>query len=883
MRPIRHLSSQLRSRFKDHPAQGLVEFALALPILLLLVFGVIEFGRILQAWLALENGARFGVRYAITGSYDPGYCDEAGQALGLYTEDLNSDTNVDCVITPAGTATEEQKKAAEEKSNALQDWARLASIRDAALAGATGIAWDQTVSGDYLGYLDHAYETSALETTNRGSPNAAGYFGISICSNRFKAPSGDAPYGSAFMFNPNPFYLEPYPASSKEDYRYPIYCQQAQLNSSGQVTSNMVRYVDDAGGPGDRVRVVLTYRHRLITPFLSSWWPTLRLSTEREGLVEKFRVSRVTGLAGAIAFAPTWTYTAPPPTETSTPTQTPTRATCEGTGTILREWWEGVDGSSISNLTNHLDYIEDYPTGYNFPTSFDAPHNWKDNYGTRMRGYVCPPYTGTYTFYIASDDQSELYLSPNTDPDNKSRIAWVKSYTSYTEWGKYPEQKSVSINLVGGQFYYIEALQKEGGGGDSLSVAWTGFQVSPDDNTPTIIEGQYLKPYTRVDKPTRTPTPIPPPSCDQLENLTLSSGSQEAVTFQYITSGGYLLESQLRNNSPYNVQLYKADMSYNGAYHNEIQSPDPDRSFDLYLWDSNTTIYNPPNTTALSYGHTFPNPKVMNPGTSGWFKFTYDKNIFNFWATPAVPHPSGDGDPWGGSSQSYNFYWSSDFNGHLYYNIIPPATSPTVSCVMDLTGKTGPRIMPTFSQTSKTFTLRAVVEGNQGLSGNDNNVREVRFFVYNSAGQLVHWSKDTSKPYCIFGGSSSCTTREINVKYWSYGSKNSPYMITNDTYRFVILAENNDSSNRYKSAIIEETFNVRANTPTASRTARPTNTNTPVTPTTKPTNTKSPTPKTPTKTPTKSNTPRPATATNTSAPTSTPTKCQTPIELGGCR
>ncbi len=47
----------------------------------LLIFGMIEFGRLLQAWLALENGARFAVRFAVTGSYDPQYCEEAGNAL----------------------------------------------------------------------------------------------------------------------------------------------------------------------------------------------------------------------------------------------------------------------------------------------------------------------------------------------------------------------------------------------------------------------------------------------------------------------------------------------------------------------------------------------------------------------------------------------------------------------------------------------------------------------------------------------------------------------------------------------------------------------------------------------------------------------------------
>jgi len=65
-----------------------------------------------------------------------------------------------------------------------------------------------------------------------------------------------------------------------------------------------LRAVDDAGGPGDRVRVTLTYRHNLITPFLSTWWPTLRLTAMREGIVEKFRTSRVTGLTGGMAFLP---------------------------------------------------------------------------------------------------------------------------------------------------------------------------------------------------------------------------------------------------------------------------------------------------------------------------------------------------------------------------------------------------------------------------------------------------------------------------------------------------------------------------------------------------------------------------------------------------
>ena len=47
--------------------QTLVEFALVLPVLMLLVFGMLEFGRVLSTWLIVHNGAREGARYAAVG------------------------------------------------------------------------------------------------------------------------------------------------------------------------------------------------------------------------------------------------------------------------------------------------------------------------------------------------------------------------------------------------------------------------------------------------------------------------------------------------------------------------------------------------------------------------------------------------------------------------------------------------------------------------------------------------------------------------------------------------------------------------------------------------------------------------------------------------
>jgi hypothetical protein len=55
-------------------AQAMVEFALIIPILLLLLVGLLEFGRLFYAWLIVENSTRFGLRYATAGTFDQFYC-----------------------------------------------------------------------------------------------------------------------------------------------------------------------------------------------------------------------------------------------------------------------------------------------------------------------------------------------------------------------------------------------------------------------------------------------------------------------------------------------------------------------------------------------------------------------------------------------------------------------------------------------------------------------------------------------------------------------------------------------------------------------------------------------------------------------------------------
>jgi hypothetical protein len=551
MKTIRIHFNNFSSRLKHASAQSMVEFALALPVILMLVFGIIEFGRMMQAYLALENGARFGVRYAITGSFDTNYCQAAAEALELadpakYAGLSAADADHNCDLPDSLDPLDQEKEAA------LQDWARLPSIRDAALQGATGISWveDSNVSGDYLNLLKNASAT--LSTDDRGNPSIPGYFSITTCSDRSTLS------GTFFAINQNPYYYPSVPPN-QDDYRYPEYCSEIE-NIGSAVSKN----IDDAGGPGNRVRVVLTYRHNLITPLLSNWWPSIRLTSQREGLVEQYRTSRVTGLSGGIAYAATWTHT---PTNTSTPSNTPTpsdtptstatdtptntatatststktatstatavAATCSDAGTVLRQKFSNITGGAVTDLTSHKNYpfspdFSDNLSSFEIEVHSGAP----EYFGTRMRAYLCAPYTGDYTFYIASDDGGALYLSPDQSPATKVLIASVGSWTSSRQWTKLTSQKSGIVHLVAGGQYYIEALMKENTGGDNLAVGWTLPVYIPSI---TVIDGKYLipldpEPTTPTATYTKTATPNYAKTTQKAQTLTATAKTAAAYT-----------------------------------------------------------------------------------------------------------------------------------------------------------------------------------------------------------------------------------------------------------------------------------------------------------------------------------------------------------------
>jgi len=119
------------------------------------------------------------------------------------------------------------------------------------------------------------------------------------------------------------------------------------------------------------------------------------------------------------------------------------------------------------------------PSGADVEMNFEAPTNWGAFHLTRMAGFLHPPATGDYTFWVASDNSSELWLSTDEDPKNVRMIASVGAgnWVNPHEWSRYPSQRSDPIHLEAGRAYYVEAFTEQVELDEHLAVAWAGPEL----------------------------------------------------------------------------------------------------------------------------------------------------------------------------------------------------------------------------------------------------------------------------------------------------------------------------------------------------------------------------------------------------------------------
>jgi hypothetical protein len=161
-------------------------------------------------------------------------------------------------------------------------------------------------------------------------------------------------------------------------------------------------------------------------------------------------------------------------------------------GSILREYW-----TNIADLEAPLESNPDYPdrpSGREHLTRFEVPSNGDVNFGDRIYGYLHPPKTGSYAFFITDDNAGSMFLSRDENPDHKTVIG----YSEGEGPGKWATTSLQSLTLEAGHLYYIEAVRKAGKGQNHLAVAW---QIPGGQRE--IISGEFLSPFKSSERKKR--------------------------------------------------------------------------------------------------------------------------------------------------------------------------------------------------------------------------------------------------------------------------------------------------------------------------------------------------------------------------------------------
>ena len=174
--------------------------------------------------------------------------------------------------------------------------------------------------------------------------------------------------------------------------------------------------------------------------------------------------------------------------------------TVPGLGTAIMERWENITGTDLNALKSDPRF-PDNPDASETVDKFLWDGDDIDDYGARIEAWLYVPVTGDYTFWLATDDGGELWLSTDDDSSGIELIARISGYSDLEEWTKFASQKSAPVPLVAGERYYIAALWKEGGGIDHCHVAWEG----PGIPTRTTIPGNNLSPFEPVNAYGATP------------------------------------------------------------------------------------------------------------------------------------------------------------------------------------------------------------------------------------------------------------------------------------------------------------------------------------------------------------------------------------------
>jgi hypothetical protein len=182
-------------------------------------------------------------------------------------------------------------------------------------------------------------------------------------------------------------------------------------------------------------------------------------------------------------------------------------------GYVWVDWWSNTTSKlAVENYTAtapHFSYVA---------PKFAGPM-WSsfDNFVNKVSALFVAPATSNYVFYVSSDDDSDLFLSTDSNAVNKRLIAQETGWSGAFSWnsagggGSAVSQKrsdswspdgaggaapySAGIPLIGGQQYWLEGVHHEGAYGDHFAATFDYLYFSPTDGDDTKFAGDLIGTY----------------------------------------------------------------------------------------------------------------------------------------------------------------------------------------------------------------------------------------------------------------------------------------------------------------------------------------------------------------------------------------------------
>ena len=170
-------------------------------------------------------------------------------------------------------------------------------------------------------------------------------------------------------------------------------------------------------------------------------------------------------------------------------------------GVLKFSFWGKINGTPVDNLYQDPrwpaspDYIK---AVFAFNSRDALPNDANDNYGASMEGYLTPTESGSYRFFIYSDDASQFFISSD---DKEANLAQVAEETGCCNFFTEPDSARTSepVALTAGKKYFVRLVYKEGGGGDYGQIAWRKEGDTTGAGKLTPIPSKFLS--SAVDLP----------------------------------------------------------------------------------------------------------------------------------------------------------------------------------------------------------------------------------------------------------------------------------------------------------------------------------------------------------------------------------------------